>query len=298
VGVFKNLDPYSIMDAKAALAKRQVQRRERRLFDMLPESEMTFDELAKWFLNLKSVRKLAAFERYEQALNNFTRVFGKIYLTDIRQTHLEEYQIERREQGAADATDDYEIKVAQAAVNKAFDNDKVNGACLKPFRRTKRLLKFGANARDVKVTVAQYLKLLEFAPSYYRSVLIVAYNTGMRKGEIKQLKWSYIDWANMMIRLPKEVTKENKPKAGAFGFSMSEGKSKKSITIHGWPRAMPVELAARYIGLAPKTLRNRLCRRAVNPFPVKRRRQGGKVIFFKEDLDQYLDGLPVEEPEP
>ena len=52
VGVFKDLDPYSITDAKAALAKRQVQKRERRILDMLPEFEMTFDELAQWYLNL------------------------------------------------------------------------------------------------------------------------------------------------------------------------------------------------------------------------------------------------------
>jgi hypothetical protein len=78
---------------------------------------------------------------------------------------------------------------------------------------------------------------------------------------------------------------------------MCDSNLQKKLTIHGWPRAMPVDLAARYIGLAPKTLRNRLCRRAENPFPVKRRRQGGKVIFLKEDLDAYLDHLPVEEPE-
>jgi hypothetical protein len=78
---------------------------------------------------------------------------------------------------------------------------------------------------------------------------------------------------------------------------MCESKPQKNINIHCWPRAMTVDLTARYIGLAPKTLRNRLCRRAENPFPVKRRRQGGKVIFFKEDLDAYLDDLPVEQPE-
>ncbi len=78
---------------------------------------------------------------------------------------------------------------------------------------------------------------------------------------------------------------------------MCENKLQKVIHIHGWPRSMPVDLAARYIGLAPKTLRNRLCRKTDNPFPVKSRRQGGKRMFFKEDLDAYLDSLPVEEPE-
>jgi integrase len=234
VGVFKDLDPHSITDAKEALAKRQVQKRERRIFDMLPESEMTFDELAKWYLNLKSVRKLAAFDRYEDALNNFAKVFGKTFLGDIRQTDLEEYQIERKEQGVADATVDYEIKVSQAAVNKAFDNDKVDGACLKPFRRTKRLLKFGANARNEKVTVEQYLKLLDYVPSYYRPVLIIAYNTGMRKGEIKHLKWSYIDWNNMMIRLPKEVTKEGKPKSIPINHHVKAILDELPRTIHDY----------------------------------------------------------------
>jgi hypothetical protein len=60
---------------------------------------------------------------------------------------------------------------------------------------------------------------------------------------------------------------------------------------------MTVDLAALYIGLAPKTLRNRLSRNVGNPFPVKSRRQGSKRMFFKEDLDRYLDELPVEEPE-
>jgi len=41
---------------------------------------------------------------------------------------------------------------------------------------------------------------------------IVAYNTGMRKGELRNLKWSHIDRENMFIRLPKEITKEEQPK--------------------------------------------------------------------------------------
>ena len=45
-----------------------------------------------------------------------------------------------------------------------------------------------------------------------RSAIIIAFNTGMRTGEIRLLKWSYIDRKSGYIRLPKEVTKENKPK--------------------------------------------------------------------------------------
>ena len=43
------------------------------------------------------------------------------------------------------------------------------------------------------------------------------------------------------------------------------------------PRALSVKDAAEYMGLAPKTLRNRLGSRARDPFPVKPRYYGGKM---------------------
>lgn len=43
-------------------------------------------------------------------------------------------------------------------------------------------------------------------------MLKVAWNTGMRPSEIKNLKWEYIDNKTRFIRLPKEVTKEKKDK--------------------------------------------------------------------------------------
>lgn len=59
------------------------------------------------------------------------------------------------------------------------------------------------------------------------------------------------------------------------------------------PRMLPVPEAASYLGIAIKTLRNRIGARAPNPFPVKPKHIGGKVLFDKKDLDGYLDSLPA-----
>jgi len=59
------------------------------------------------------------------------------------------------------------------------------------------------------------------------------------------------------------------------------------------PRMLPVPEAARYLGIAIKTLRNRIGAKAPNPFPVKPKHIGGKVLFDKKDLDGYLDDLPT-----
>jgi hypothetical protein len=57
------------------------------------------------------------------------------------------------------------------------------------------------------------------------------------------------------------------------------------------PRMLSVEDAARYIGLAAKTIRNRIGSKAEKPFPVKPKRIGGRVLFDIKDLNTYLDCL-------
>ncbi|MBW1728468.1 MAG: tyrosine-type recombinase/integrase [Deltaproteobacteria bacterium] len=96
------------------------------------------------------------------------------------------------------------------AITKAYDNDDIDDRCLKAFRKTERLLKKGSNVRKITLSIEQYLKLVKHASTHYRAVLIIAYNTGMRLGEIKALKRHYID--KNFIRLPAKVVKEKQIK--------------------------------------------------------------------------------------
>jgi hypothetical protein len=59
------------------------------------------------------------------------------------------------------------------------------------------------------------------------------------------------------------------------------------------PRALSLKDAAAYIGLSPKTLRNRTGPRAPNPFPVKPRYYGGKPLFLVDELNAFLESLPT-----
>ena len=70
---------------------------------------------------------------------------------------------------------------------------------------------------------------------------------------------------------------------------MKQERVKKEIT----PRMLPVPDAAHYLGIAIKTLRNRIGEKAPNPFPVKPKHIGGKVLFDIKELDLYLDSLPT-----
>jgi integrase len=192
--------------------KRKVQKRENRIFDILPENKIPFQELTDWYLNLESVKILGSFRRITAALNNFNDVFGNTLTRDIKPEDLENYQVRRERQKASYATIDMEISIAGTIVNKAFDNDKVDGRVLKSFRSVKRKLKSGSNARSRIVDVFEYLKIVAVAPQHLKGIIIVAYNTGMRMGEILELKWPYFDRDKGFFRLPSSLTKESKPK--------------------------------------------------------------------------------------
>lgn len=57
------------------------------------------------------------------------------------------------------------------------------------------------------------------------------------------------------------------------------------------PRLLNINDAAKYLGIAPKTLRNRLGPKAENPFPVKPKRIGKMVLFDLKALDAFIDSL-------
>lgn len=58
-------------------------------------------------------------------------------------------------------------------------------------------------------------------------------------------------------------------------------------------RMLSTREAAAYLGLAPRTLWNGSGRKAANPFPIKPKRWGKKLLWDIRDLDKFADGLPI-----
>ena len=97
-------------------------------------------------------------------------------------------------------------------VKMAFDNDLVDGRTIKAFGRIKPKLKKGSNARTRTLTIAEYLNLVDVAAPHLKEIIITAYNTGMRRGEILGLRWAYVDREKGVIKLPADLTKERRAK--------------------------------------------------------------------------------------
>ncbi len=134
-------------------------------------------------------------------MNNFNAVFGDRKVNDILPVDLENYQTKRESDGLAPATIDMEICLAQTMVTKGFDNDKVDGRELKSFRRIRRKLRKGTNARKRMVSMTEYLELCRHALDHLKPILTVAWYTGMRRGELRNLRWEHFDRKNGFFRL-------------------------------------------------------------------------------------------------
>jgi integrase len=223
---------YSVQEARDADGKKRSQKRENRIFDMLPESKITFQELTGWYIELRKVKNLKSYKRIKGALGQFNVIFGRQIVNSILPAQLEEYQERRIDEGKSPATVDMELSLAKTMVTKGFDNGKVGVQALKAFRRIKRKLKRGNNSRDRILSFEEYKRLLEHASVHLRSILIVAFNTGMRKGEILNLKWSNIDRKKGFIRLKPEATKETKSKNIPINHHVLEVLNEISRAIH------------------------------------------------------------------
>lgn len=201
---------YKITDAKDALSKRMIQKREEpNIFKA--NDDQTLETLIGWYLDLEVVKgkRFAVTQAY---LNQFKNVLGDKRIRDLEPLDLENYQLKREREGLQPATIDGHIAAAKAVVNKAFDNDKITGHAVKAFRKVKRKLKHGGNSRVRTLTMDEFLNLVDSATDHLEALVIVGMHTGMRRGELLKLRWTNVDWEAGFIRLTREMTKEEKRK--------------------------------------------------------------------------------------
>ena len=114
--------------------------------------------------------------------------------------------------GRSPRTVDYEISVVKTMFTKAFHHQKIDGKPVLIFKLVKRKLKTGRNARSQTLSCGDYLNLISCTQQHLRSIIITAFHTGMRLGELLGLRWPYVDCKAAMIRLPAELVKTENPR--------------------------------------------------------------------------------------
>jgi integrase len=78
------------------------------------------------------------------------------------------------------------------------------------------------NGRERVLSEEEYGRLLAVSPVHLRRIVLCAYETGMRAGEIQYLTWDKVDLKTGFIRLAADDTKTNKKRAIPISLVLRE----------------------------------------------------------------------------
>lgn len=167
-----------------------------------------FDKFKDLYLEYsESNKKKSSYGRDISSLKNLSKVFSGKTLSQIAPFSVERYKTTRRDQGVAPATINRELGCLRHMFNIAIKWGKVQANPVTGVSFLKE-----PKEKDRILTYEEEIQLLETVRTGHKSkhlenIIIVALHTGMRKGEILNLKWSQVNFRNGYIVV--EGTKTN-----------------------------------------------------------------------------------------
>jgi len=196
-------------EAEAELGKRVSLIAEKRYLDVKKEYKTTLKELLdKYTDNFKSQASYKTWKKF--CLENFKEHFGEnTLLSNIRYVDLETYRnhlsqkITRRGTLRTDATVNREMSCLRHILRKAVEWEMIEAS---PFSQGRSLILKENNKRLQYLSEDEIERLLKECSVHLRRIVECALNTGMRRGEILNLKWPQV--RNGFIYLQKTKTNE------------------------------------------------------------------------------------------
>ena len=195
--------------AKQVLAKRQTEVAEGKFLEKKKEVTMRLDKLIDEYLeHTKELKK--SHRRDKNSADHFFAFYGKRAISVVTPASLEKYRAERKKHRTRDnkppapATINREISFLKRVFSWAVENNMLSD---NPVKRIKMLKE--DNIRDRVLSEDEWKRLKAVSHEHLLPILIVAYFTGMRKGEILGLRWGQVDFDKGFITLDAEETKTN-----------------------------------------------------------------------------------------
>jgi excisionase family DNA binding protein len=130
--------------------------------------------------------------------------FGDLKLQDITPLLIEKYRSERLKTGVTKSTVNREITIMKKMFNLAVDWNLMDR---NPALKVK-LFSEKDTQKERILTEEEEVKLEAESPDYLKPILIMALHTGMRRGEILNLRWRQVDLGRRNIKV--ENTKSGK----------------------------------------------------------------------------------------
>lgn len=194
--------------AEQVLAKRRVQVAENKFLDIKEQSKTTLSELIEVYLRLHSKVAKRSWKSDERRSRILLKFFGDrplyeitpFLVTSFKEKRTKDIVTVKKINGkevprfVSSATVNRELALLKHMFTKAIEWGKAED---NPVKKVKLYKENNVIVRYLEKD--QMNKLIDNATAHLRPILIVALNTGMRKGEILGLKWTDLDFKNNLI---------------------------------------------------------------------------------------------------
>lgn len=170
------------------------------------EKKIPFDEYAEQYLNYSKANKAwSTYQRRDRInIRHLVSMFGSKYLFEITPQMIEKYKAMRLEE-VAPASVNRELACLKHMYTKAIEWRLVK---TNPAKSVKLLKESPGRLRYLKAEEVE--TLLGVCPDHIRPIVVTALNTGMRKAEILNLKWSQVDLKNRKITVNRTKNNESR----------------------------------------------------------------------------------------
>ncbi len=221
---------YSKRKAKELELKRfsEFMEREFRGIPHKPEKqrEYSVSGLLDWYLGLDKVKALKSYKDIVGRTRSLKKFFQDRKASELLPSDAESYQVWRKKQNVCK----HNTRKKQTVCSKHLSNATVNREvsvlkrCFNLAIREKLLMEnpcvgvepLKEKERNRICSRKEFEALKAELHANARDAVVVAYNTGMRIGEILSLEWSRVDFKNRLIHLRGEDTKNGESRKVPF----------------------------------------------------------------------------------
>ncbi|MBV9761911.1 MAG: site-specific integrase [Acidobacteriaceae bacterium] len=133
---------------------------------------------------------------------NIRPFFGKLKAQRLTTDHLEAYREKRLAEGRSHSTANRELSIVRTAFHNGRERTPPKVAVVPYFPIIKE-----TTVRKGFLTDAQYATLRDSLPQEIKALFVTAYVTGIRKGELLEIRWPQVDFEERIITLHREETK-------------------------------------------------------------------------------------------
>lgn len=192
--------------AENAFRKRKIEAAENKFLDVRRENKIKFEDFANEYIELHSKVNNRSWSTDYRNLELLKRFFKGKCLDEITPRHIEQFKSEYMARGVAPATVNRKMACLKSMFNKAIAWKRFSGE--NPVKGIK-FFKLN-NARKRFLEKEEIARLLTNCRGYLKPIVIIALNTGMRRGEILALRWKDVDLRRGVILLTNTKNGESR----------------------------------------------------------------------------------------